>query len=123
MSDNSLKHAPKYTQHRAGVSAVDSLPETEKGRGMNTDGYLAAHVQVVPSGGANPSVKVQVWSDALGQFIDVTETEFAQTGAGADVPYEFTIPVRSRAVFVAVTALAAGTCDIYMAGSELDHLR
>lgn len=120
----SIKHAPEYVAHREGLTAPDAAPpQTNKTLGMATDGYLAAHIQVLPSGGANPSVQVQVWSEALGQFITPVDTDFAQTGAGADTPYEFTIFCRSRRIWVRATALAAGSVDIYVAGTELDHLR
>lgn len=120
-----LSHAPVYVEHRHGVVAVDGLVATltNPALGIACPGYEQAHVQVVPSGGANPSVEVLVWSDAAGHFINPVGTEFVQAGTGVNTSYEFTVPVRSRLFFVRVTAIAAGSCSVFVAGSELDHER
>lgn len=117
-------HAPEYSRHREVRDAVDTLPETDQRHGMNMSGYLFAHAQVLPSGGANPSIEAQVWSGELGRFISLSPAE-TRTGAGADTPYELTFACRSRIIFVAVTGGVAGgqSVDVLVAGSELDHLR
>ncbi len=122
--ERSPQHAPVYARHREVRDAIDVLPETEKGRGVNMSGYLYAHVQVLPSGGADPSVEVQVWSDAAGAFISISPVA-TRVGVGADAPYEFTFSCRSRIIFIAVTGGVSGGqgVDIFVAGSELDHLR
>ena len=118
----SPKHAPEYAHHRAVRDAVDTLPETDLRHGMNMSGYLYAHVQVLPSSGANPSVEVLVWGQ--GRFVQLSPAE-TRAGVGADTPYELTFPCRSRIIFVAVTGgVSPGQAvDIFVAGSELDHLR
>lgn len=120
----SLSHAPEYVTHREGVTAPDAAPSllTDQKQGINSAAYLSALVQVIPTGGANPSVQILTWSDAAGKFI-VQNPDLVRTGAGADVPYEFQFECRSRRFFVRVTAIAAGSCDVYVAGHELDHAR
>jgi hypothetical protein len=116
---------PEYARHRDGVSAVENpitTPVTDSRRGMNMRGFLRANIQVIPSGGANPSVEVYFWSDEAGKFIR-GHTTLARAGVGADVPYEFSIDVNSRIIFVAVTAIVAGAANVMVGGSELDHLR
>ena len=120
---SSAPSAPDYAIHRKDVAAVDTLPETEELHGMNMQGFEVAHIQVIPSGGADPDVEVLYWSPQAGEFIVVDPAD-TRTGAGVDTPYEFTVQVRGRLIFVAVTTLAAGQVDrILVSGQELDHLR
>jgi hypothetical protein len=109
--------APKYALHRE-VAAVDTLPETVKAHGINMSGYEYAHIQVVPIGGANPNVQVQWWyqnAAGVGKFIQ-EHTAIAKTGAGANTPFEFSVECRGRIMFVAFTALAAGTAKAFVSG-------
>lgn len=116
----SLKIAPQYAPHRRGVAAVDTPPETEKSHGINGGHYRTAHVQVIPTGGANPTVEVYWWSETAGEFVqEHTPLQFA--GVGADTGFEFTIECRGRIFVVLVTTLAAGSVDIDVAGYDLDH--
>lgn len=106
--------APKYAIHRKGIAALDaSLPDDDRGA-MNLAGYETACVQVVPSGGANPTVKVFFWSDPADAWISEVPALTA-TAPGADTPFEFRVPVCGRRMFVAVTAGAVGSIDIYIA--------
>ena len=116
--------APEYAKHREGpITAVDTLPEANIAHGMNMRGFLRANIQVNPSGGANPSVSVLFWNQELGQFVQANPA-LTFAGVGADTPFEIGVDVNSRIIFVAVTTLAAGQVDsIFVAGSELDHLK
>lgn len=108
--------APAYTLYRQEVVAVDVVADATRQMGMNMEGYEYAHIQVIPTG-VDATVQVYAWSDAVGEFIEVDEFT-AVAGVGSGVPHEFTIACRSRVIFVAVTVLAAGSCDIAVAGSR-----
>jgi hypothetical protein len=111
---STIDSAPTYTLHRELVEAPDGAVTLEM-QGFNASGYEKVHVQVVAADGANPSVEVLVWSDTLGKFISV-HTPMAFAGKGVDSSYEFTIDALGRRMFVAVTAIAAGTASVYIAG-------
>lgn len=121
---NNLAHSPQYGKHRTGVTAVDGLPATltTKRLGMACEGYLAALIQVIPSGGANPTVEVLTWSDEAGHFVPQVAAAVV-AGPGANLPFEFEFFCRSRYFFVRFTVLAGGSCEVVATGSELDHLR
>lgn len=103
--------------HREAVAAADSLPETNKARGMNMQGYDTAIVDVIPADGANPTVDVLFWSERAGQFVrEHTNLQFA--GVGVDTPFQFRVEARGRIMFVAVTTIAAGTVSIGVAGAR-----
>ena len=113
--------APAYALHRV-VTAADSLPETKRGVGVNMSSYAYAHVQVVPSGGANPSIKIMFWSSEAGAFID-DHTALAFAGAGINAAYETTIACRGREMFVAVTAgLTSGQAKIFVSGFSVERV-
>ncbi|MDX1390317.1 MAG: hypothetical protein R3344_14095 [Acidobacteriota bacterium] len=112
----SPREAPFYSAHRLGVDAVDSLPESAEARGINMADNRYANIQVVPTGGANPTVAVLWWSEAAGVFVQ-EHTPITRAGVGADTPFEFTVEAHGRTMFVAVTALAAGAVDILVSSS------
>lgn len=111
---STITSAPNYTLHRHLVEAPDSAV-TNDARGFNASGYEKLHVQVVAADGSNPSVEVLVWSSQAGKFISC-HTPLAFAGKGVDTPYEFTIDALGRQMFVAITAIAAGTASVYIAG-------
>lgn len=115
------KLAPNYALHRDAVTAADTLPETERSHGINMASHSHAHIQVVPSGGANPSVGVQWWSEVAGAFAQ-EQVPIVKAGVGADVPYEFTIESRGRIMFVPVTTIAAGAVSVYVAGYNVERV-
>lgn len=117
----SIQLAPSYVKHREGVAALDAAAPTEKKQGINAARYKKAHVQVVPSGGANPTVEVLFWSDVAGKFIK-GHTALTRAGIGADTPFEFTFDVEGRIFFVMVTALAAGAVTVAVAGSDKESV-
>lgn len=112
------KKAPDYAHHRNGVVAPDVIADVRRTTGINCANYQFAHIQVVPSGGANPDVAVYWWSSSADAFI-VEHTSIAKSGIGANTGYEFTVECRGRIMLVAITAIAAGTCDVYVSGFEL----
>lgn len=81
---------------------------------MNLAGYETAIVQVVPTGGANPSIEVLFWSEAAESFVSEVPA-LAVAGQGADKPYEVRVPALGRKMLVKVTAIAAGSVDIFIA--------
>jgi len=124
-AQSSPNTAPYYASHREGVAAVDAVVngviKKSKKNGCNAHQYKDVHIQVVPSGGANPDVAVWWWSDVAnsgnGAFIQ-EHTPIAKAGVGVDTPYEFTIEPKGRIFFVQVTAIAAGNVDILVSGFE-----
>lgn len=112
--------APEAKTYRKGVASVDSLPQTDQRQGVNAGHYRSLHINVLPSGGADPTVAVLYWSPKAGVFIQENPA-FTKAGVGADVPYAFTVEARGRILFVAVTVLAAGSVDIETSGYDLDH--
>lgn len=116
----SVTVAPGMILYRAGIAAVDTLPEANQKLGVNFGHYETAHVNVIPSGGADPDVEVLYWSDAAGAFIR-EHVALTKAGVGADTPFSFTFPVGGRIAFIAVTTLAGGAVDIEVAGYNLDH--
>jgi hypothetical protein len=120
MSDtkSSPEIAPSYNLIRE-VSAADSLPVTSRGMGCNASQYASVHIQVVPSGNANPNVSVLWWSEAAGAFVQ-EQVPITKSGVGANTAYEFTIEAKGRIFFVAVTTLATGSVKIYASGYGLN---
>lgn len=118
---SSPKLAPEYALHRSEVVAVDTLPETVRSHGINMASHTFAHIQVVPSGGANPNVVILWWSEAAGRFIQ-EHTPITRAGVGVDIPYEFTVDSRGRIMFVAITAIAAGTVDVHVSGYNVERV-
>lgn len=109
--------APRYLQHRHLVGVVDTLPETNEKHGISCEDYEYAHIQVVPSGGANPVVKVLFWSEGAAAFVpDHAGIDF--TAFGVDTSWEASVSVRSRKMFVAVTSGVSGVqvCRVFVAG-------
>lgn len=115
------KLAPEYALHRSAVAAPDSLPEANRAHGINMASHTSAHIQVVPSGGANPSVAVLWWSEAAGKFVQ-EHVVIARAGVGADTPYEFTTESKGRIMFVAVTAIVAGAVDVHVSGYNVERV-
>jgi hypothetical protein len=114
MSVKYSDRSPNYTEHRKDVSAADTVFNDEK-LGINMKDYEKAHIQVVPAGGADPSVTIRYWSPAKGAYID-EQTPITKAGVGVNVAYEFTVDCYGRKMFVEVSTIAAGTADVYVAG-------
>lgn len=113
--------APEYAHYRE-VSANDTLPVTQREASINMGSYSQAHVQVVPSGGDNPTVQVLFWSDGASAFIpDHTPIEYA--GKGVNTAYEFTVQCLGREMLVAVTGGGGtGKTDVYVAGYHVERV-
>ena len=114
------KKAPDYALHRDAVAAVDVIANVKQGSGINCANYQYANIQVVPSGGANPNVAVYWWSEQAMKFVQ-EHTPIAKAGVGVNTPFEFTVECNGRKMFVAVTAITAGACDVLVSGFGLDH--
>lgn len=117
--------APDYARHRLVKGAIDTGTITEVRKGMNTESHAQVHVQILPSNGANPDVKILFFSPALGRFIDPhPDQAIAFTGQGADVPYEFTFEARGRIFFVFVTGTVTGDdeVDVQVAGFNVERV-
>ena len=119
MAESGPKKAPEYALHRKAVVAADVIATTAAKTGINCSNYQHAHIQVVPSGGANPNVAVYWWSEEADVFIQ-EHTPIAKAGVGADTPYEFTVECRGRIMLVAITTIAAGAVSVYVSGFELN---
>lgn len=117
----SIQKAPDYVKHRTAVAAADTLATVTKDKGVNASGYKDAHIQVVPSGGANPTVAIGWWSEGAGKFVLENPT-IEKAGAGVDASYEFTIQPKGRIFFVQVKTIAAGACDVYVSGFDQNVL-
>lgn len=117
--------APDYALHRVVEDANDSGDITDKRRGMNFRSYSHAHVQIVPTGGADPAVKIIFFSPAANKFIDPhSDQAIAFAGEGADTPYEFTFEPRGRIFFVFVESGVTGgdTVRIDVAGFNIERV-
>lgn len=117
--------APDYVRHRLVKGAVDTGTITDQRRGMNSESHAQAHVQVLPSNGADPDVKILFFSPAKGEFIDPhPDQAITFTGVGADVPYEFTFEPRGRIFFVFVTGTVTGDdeVDVQVAGYNVERV-
>jgi hypothetical protein len=117
MVSRNPQKSPLFASHREGVAAVDtvvSLASVPVEEGMNFNGYEYAHFSVIPTGGANPNVAVAAWNGL--QWCVLTESEAAQTGQGANVPFQFTMKTAGRVLFVYVTTIAAGAVAVRGSG-------
>ena len=103
--------APESGLYRE-VVAVDSLPVTNRKAGLNCAGLARVMFEIVPSGGANPTVALMYWSTGAGKFIQ-EHSPITKAGIGADTPFAFTVDALGRTLFLAVTTLSAGKVDIY----------
>lgn len=116
MASKFAKRAPNYSEHRKDVDTADTV-FNDVDMGIKMTDYKKAHIQVVPSGGANPTVKVKWWSEAAQLFID-EHTAISKAGVGVNTPYEFTVDCEGRIMLVDIDAIAAGTASVYVAGSD-----
>jgi len=107
--------APRYARHRSGATGVDAATITDRKVGINMTEYTHAHIQVIPSGGANPTVEILWWSEAAGRFIE-DHTLNSKGAKGINVPFELTVDCRGRIMFVRFDALAAGSCEVMVSG-------
>jgi len=113
--------APKYSRHRTAVTAADAAIMTDRKVGCNCEGYTHAHIQVIPTGGANPTVEVLWWSEAASKFVE-DHVLISKAGKGANVPFEFTVDCRGRIMFVRFDLLTAGTCEVMVSGFHTSQL-
>jgi hypothetical protein len=97
------------------VTAADGATITDRKVGCNTSGFTHAHVQVVPSGGANPTAEILWWSEEAGQFVS-EHVAISKAGVGADTPFEFTVDCQGRILFVKLTSISAGSVEVMIAG-------
>jgi hypothetical protein len=114
-----IKYSPNYVLHRDGITTVDSSFDNYD-RGINTSYHNKANIQVIPSGGANPTVEVMWWSETADSFIS-EHTALEKAGIGVNTPFEFSVDCLRRTMFVAITALTAGTVDILVSGADPSH--
>lgn len=110
--------APKYAIHRKGITVLDVTPQEDDRGAMNLAGYETAIVQVVPTGGAEPTVEVLFWSEAADTYVSEVPALTAIAPA-ADTAFEFRVPVCGRRMFVSVTGGAVGSIDIFIAAFGL----
>lgn len=105
----------KFTKVRDAIDAVDASNPTNENVGVNFAGYDIAMFNIIPSGGANPSVEILVWSPTAGKYISASPA-ITHAGAGADTSYSITEFAYGRNLFVKITALAAGSVHIEAKG-------
>lgn len=116
-----VKKSPEYVKHRSGIIDATTTPPTSVDAGINMSYFEKALIQVVPSGGANPTVQVYWWSDAAGKFVQ-EHTPITKAGVGINTSYEFTVDCHSRIMHVGITLMpAAGSVDVYVSGAVLQH--
>jgi hypothetical protein len=106
--------SPGYTKYRT-VSANDSSPVTEMGKGINTEGYEKCNIQVIPDTGEDPTVAILWWSQEKGQFIQ-EHTAISKAGVGAGTSFEFTIECNGRIFFPFVSGLTTLGVKIMVSG-------
>ena len=115
----SVHTSPKYTKFR--VVTVDdtsaSIPNKANG-GLAFAGYDIGNVQVIPTGGANPSIEILSWCPKLETYISVyPKAEFP--GQGADTPFEITFSPYNRTVWIFVTGTGTGQVELQVCGDRL----
>jgi len=117
----SLNRAPQMTLWKEGLAAAETLPLSRpQTAGINCGNYNKILVNVIPTGGANPTVTMLVWSDKANAFIQlIPASTFA--GPGADTPFSFVFEAQGRILYPAVTTLGAGAVAIEAALHDIDH--
>jgi hypothetical protein len=113
----SITAAPEYALVRDEIIADDVIATEVKEHGIQTATYAKAHVQINPSGGANPTATVYWWSEAFGKWVQ-EHTPLVFAGVGANTAYEFTVECQERLMFVAVTSVGVGAVGIAVSGSR-----
>jgi hypothetical protein len=117
----SVSDTPRYSIHRSGVTVIDPTPSDKETEASNFSGFDIACFQVIPSGGASPTVEVMEWSEIAGSFISANP-KFIVTTLGVDTPYAFTVTAAGRKLWVMVTAIVGGSVDIYAAGRQTGRI-
>ena len=115
MVNFSITSAPDYSLYREGINVNDVISEKGKAHGCNAYMYAKSCIQVIPSGGANPTVTVYYWNERNGVFVS---SGAPISGKGANIPYEFVEEVNGRIFFVGVSDLSTGKVDIMVSGFE-----
>lgn len=110
-----VKENKAFALHRDGVTSADTIADVIKARGMAMSGYEEALIEVIPSGGANPTLGVYFWSEAAGVWLQ-DETPQVIGPVGVDTLYHALVLVKHRRMFIAVDAIAAGPVSIRVAG-------
>lgn len=111
--------SPDFRLHRDAVTAVDSLPITDKNQGVNGSGYDEGLANLKVGAGGNAVFEVLYWSDLVGAFISesvpVTFTVVANSGMAVQ------FPIKGRRFFIAITSNPAGApASAEVAGFWLD---
>ena len=114
----SIERAPEYRLYRTVIANDPATPTVKKGDGAQCFRYRKLHIQVIPAGGDNPVVEVWFWSEEADAFV-AQHTALSFAAQGANVPWETTIDVLGRIVFVGVTAGGGtGSTKILLAGAD-----
>lgn len=110
--------APGYALYRE-ADASDPTTITDRSKGINMGDHRFANIQIVPSGGANPTVEVLWWSEEAGQFIS-EHTALSFPPKGVNTPWETSVECRGRIMLVKLTTLSAGLVKVFVGGSSVD---
>lgn len=114
--NSSAQRSPIFTVHRT-RTAVDAGIITTRGWGMVMAEFKTAIIRVVPTPTANITVQAMFWSASSGRFIPANPA-LQQAGVGAGVPYDYTIEVNGRVLFVYITGTIGTGVTIQVAGVE-----
>ena len=104
---SSASMSPEFVLYRTVAGADDSGTFSAKSQGINMADFAEAIVQVIPSAGIDPDATVYFWSEEAAKFIKANP-DIVFSGIGAGEPYQFTVAVKGRIMFVAV----AGTLGV-----------
>lgn len=131
----SVDLAPSQVLYRLVTAADGAEVLTNEGLALNFRGYLQGNFQVVPllnpaqiesdtpqpAVASNPAVDVLFWNPHTKSFVEANPA-ITRTGAGAGVPYEFSIPVDGQQVLVRVTSgFSAGEAvAIFASGADVN---
>jgi len=111
--------APRSVLHRDAIAAADVVANVVFDFGLQTEDNEYVHFVVEPSGDANPSASVYYWESLAndGDGMWVVDADFTTlTGAGANIPYAFSVPARGRVILVALTVIASGAVNVFASG-------
>lgn len=121
IEDKSISSAPQrvpnFTEHRSVSGAIDSGDITTRGWGMVMSEFKTAVIRVVPGTTANITVEARFWSEDAGKFISANPA-LQQAGAGAGIPFDYTVEVNGKILFVYVTGTIGNGAKIQIAGVD-----
>lgn len=115
MAFDTVHDAPNFKPFSVGVAAAETLTGKAATAGLNFSGYDVALFDIVPSGGANPTIEVMVWSPSAEAWVS-TNPASTFVGLGVDIPHQIAFNAYGRILYPRVSVIGAGSVSISAAG-------